>query len=278
MPFGLFFCVSVVAGLVGALDGIGGGVILVPVLTACGVDIRDAIAVGAISIVVISNTASSNFLQRHLPNLKASSFLEVFAIVGALIGATLTEITSRRVLYTSFGFILLFSWVVLRQTWRRREVSAFDSEEPVTDKRTMLVGSYYDAAVGRTITYEAKHPYLGSFCMFGVGLIAGLLGGGGSVFTVLVIDLVMGFPTKVALTMSNLMMGVIALASLGVYLERGLINMGVMIPVILGVLCGAFVGAKLLRQLKWQSLRVIFLCVLSFLGAQMLYHGMTILQ
>jgi len=278
VPFGLFFCVSVVAGLVGALDGIGGGVVLVPILTACGVDIRDAIAVGAVSVIVISNTASPSFLQRHLPNLKASSFLEVFAIVGALIGATLTEITSRHVLYLSFGSILLVSWVVLWQAWRSRGVSASDYEEPVTDKRTMLVGSYYDAAAGKTITYEAKHPYLGSICMFGVGVIAGLLGGGGSVFTVLVIDLVMGFPTKVALTMSNLMMGVIALASLGVYLELGLINMGVMVPVILGVLCGAFIGAKLFRQLKWQSLRLIFLCVVGFLGAQMIYHGMTVLR
>ena len=278
MPFGVFFCTSIVAGIVGALDGIGGGLILTPILVAFGVDIREAIAVSAVSTIVISNTASPSFLQGHLPNLKASSFLEIFAIVGALIGATLTEMTSRHVLFVSFGSILLVSWVMLWQTWKRQKLSVPDLEKMVTNKRTMLGGSYYDFTTGKTIAYKAKHPYVGSLCMFGVGLIAGLLGGGGSVFTVLVIDLVMGFPTRVALTTSNLIMGVIALASIGVYLERGLINMRVMTPVILGVLCGAFLGATLLRQLKSQSLRIIFLSVLSFLGVQMIYHGVTLLR
>ncbi len=278
MPFGILFWVSIAGGFVGALDGIGGGLILTPILVVFGVDIREAIAVSAISTVVISNAASPSFLRRHLPNLKASSFLEIFAIVGALVGATLAEMTSRRFLSVFLGFVLLFSWVMLWQIWKRRELSASDLTKMVTNKETMLVGSYYDFSAGKTITYKAKHPYVGGLCMFGVGLIAGLFGGGGSVFTVLVIDLVMGFPTKVAFTMSNLMMGVIALESIGVYLEGGLVNMKLTVPVILGILPGAFFGATLLPQLKSQALRVIFLCILSFLGAQMIYYGMTIVQ
>jgi uncharacterized membrane protein YfcA len=109
--------------------------------------------------------------------------------------------------------------------------------------------------------------------MFGVGLIAGLLGGGGSIFLVLVAELVLAFPTKVSLTMSNLMMGVTALASLSIYLEQGLIHTRWMIPIIPGVFLGAFLGAKLLGQLRGQVVRVLFFCVLMLLGLEMVYNG-----
>ncbi len=272
MPFFLLFCAAMVAGFIGALDGIGGGFVLVPILTAFGVDIRQAIAIGAVSVVAISTTASPRFLRHHLPNLKATAFLEFFAISGALIGAILTGLVSGRFLTIFCGFMVLISGLALRQTWKHKDRLLPPQNENLL-KETMLVGSYYDSADGKTVVYQGKHPLLGALCMVGVGLIAGLLGGGGSIFIVLVAELVIGFPIKVSLSMSNLMMGVIALAGMSVYLERGLINAQLIVPVIMGVVAGAFFGARLLKQLKGQIVRSVFFCVLLLLGIEMVYNG-----
>ena len=272
IPFWPLFLAAVVAGFVGALDGIGGAVVLVPILTMAGVDIREAIAIGSISAVSISNSAAPNFLRRHLPNLKLGGVLELFAIVGAIIGSVLTGMTSRHFLFLFCGISLIISWFALWRAWRiKPHLTAM--EDAALYKQTMLVGSYYDSEIGKTVVYEGRHPYWGSLCMFGVGLMGGLLGGGSSVFTVLVIDLVIGFPTKVALTMSNLMMGTVALASLSIYLEKGLIDAKWMIPTVLGTSIGAMLGSRLLWQLKGRVVRSIFLCVLIVLGLEMIYNG-----
>lgn len=272
MSFGLLFTAACVASFIGALDGVGGGLILTPVLILMGVDIREAIALNAVSVVAISNSAAPIFLHRHLPNLKAGAVLEFSAIVGALIGAVLTGITSRHTLFLFGGSILVVSWVALWQKWKRKPVPLL-LETPALCKESMLVGSYYDYDSGKTVTYEGKRFTAGVFCMGGVGLIAGGLGIGGGIFIVLVMDLVLGFPTKVALTMSNLLMGTIALASLGIYLEQGLIDSQWMIPVIFGVLLGAFLGAHTLLRIKGQVVRVVFLCVLALLALRMFHDG-----
>lgn len=274
MPFWPFFLASGAAGFIGALDGVGGGLVLVPILTLMGVDIREAIPLGAVCTVVISNGASPVFLRRHLPNIRAGAFLELFAIPGALIGAVLTNMTSRRYLFLFCGSLLFISWFALWRKWRQKpHTLALESATP--GKESMLIGSYYDYDDGKTVVYEGRYPMLGGLCMFGMGLVAGFLGGGGGVFTVLIVDLVIGFPTKVALTMSNLIMGTVALASLGVYLEKGLVDAPLMIPVVLGVLAGAFLGAQTLLRLKGQVVRTIFLCVLALLSLRMLHHGIT---
>ena len=273
MPFWALFLTAVLAGCVGALDGIGGGLILVPILTAAGVDIREAIAIGSVSVVAISNAASPSFLRQHLPNLKAVAVLEFFAIAGALIGALLTSVVSRHRLFLFSAVTLFISEFALWRTWNRKQNLVVPDRGSLL-RDTMLVGSYYDFVEGKTVVYESQRLFLGTFCMFGVGILAGLLGGGGGIFTVLVAELVMGFPTKVALTMSNLMMGTIALGSLSVYLEKGSVHTQWMIPVVFGVLPGAFLGAKLLKQLKGQMVRGIFLCVLTLLGLQMFSNAM----
>ncbi len=273
MPAALFFCAAVAAGFIGALDGIGGGLLLTPILTAFGADIREAIAIGALSGVVISSAASPSFLRHHLPNLKAGAFLELCTITGALIGAVFTRVVNRHFLLLFCGSTVLISGLALWKTWRHKEkLPALG--EGILLRGTMLVGSYYDSAEGKTILYEGRRSFFGGFCMFAVGFIAGLLGGGGGVFIVLVCDLVMGFPTKVSIAMSTLMIGVIALASLSIYLEMGLINVRWMIPAIFGIFLGAFWGAKMLRQLKGWMVRGVFLCVLTVLGVRMICGGM----
>ncbi len=245
---------------------------LTPILILLGVDIREAIAISAVSVVAISNSAAPVFLRRHLPNLKAVVFLELFAVLGALLGGVLAGISSRRWLFFFCASLLLISWVALWRKWWG--APTFPSPEPTSPfKGSALAGSYYDPDSGRTLHYEGRHPRLGSLCMFGVGLIGGMLGGGGGIFIVLALELVMGFPTKVALTMSNLMMGVIALASLSAYLEVGTIHTGRMIPVVLGAFPGAFLGAKMLWRMKSQWVRTLFLCVLFALFLRMVLTG-----
>ena len=272
MPFWLFLLAAGAAGFIGALDGVGGGLVLVPILTLLGVDIREAIPLGAVCTVAISNSASPVFLRRHLPNIKAGAFLELFAIPGALIGAVLTDMTSRHYLFPFCGFLLAVSWIVLWRKWKGKPHPPA-AEPAATGKESMLAGSYYDYDSGKTVVYEGRYPAAGGLCMFGMGLVAGFLGGGGGVFTVLIVDLVIGFPTKVALTMSNLIMGTVALASLGIYLEKGLINAQLMVPTVLGVLLGAFLGAQTLLRLRAQVVRTVFLCVLALLSLRMIYHG-----
>ena len=277
MSFWTLFLAAAVAGLMGALNGVGGGLVLIPILTMLGVDIREAIAISSVSVVAISNSAAPTFLRRHLPNMKACARLEFFAIAGALVGAVLTAVTNRRVLFVFCGSLLLMSWIALWRTWRRTPPTSA-TEEAAVVKDTMLAGSYYDSDSGKTIVYEGRRSLPGGLCMLGVGLMAGLLGGGGGAFTVLVVDLVMGFPTKVALAMSNLMMGTIALASLSIYLETGLVNVRLMIPSVLGVLVGALVGAKLLWRLRGPVIRHIFLVVMAILGVEMVYNGVTLFR
>ncbi len=271
MPFGMLFLLSVLAGLVGALGGMGGGVVLIPVLTFVGINIKQAIAVSGLSAIAISNSATPLYVRRHLPNLKAGAFLELFAVMGALTGAVITVLSHQRFLYLFCGVTLVVSWVALWKTWKKENKPALESQSPAHP--SMLTGSYYDHAEHQTISYKGKRPYLGGVCMFGVGLVSGLLGVGTGAFTVLINDLLMGFPTKVSLTMSNLMMGAIYLAGVGVYLEAGLIHSKLVAPIILGVPFGALLGAKLLPQLRNQMIRIVFLCILSVLGLEMMVQG-----
>jgi uncharacterized membrane protein YfcA len=200
----------VLAGFIGAMSGMGGGVVLIPVLTFFGIDIKHAIAISIVSVIATSNGSASAYVRDRITNLKVGMFLEMFTIVGALIGATITLASAQRPLFIVFGLVLLASWGTL--FWQRHE-----SWRPVIyqDKFSQwleLEGSYYDQAVGQTIHYRGTRAYLGGPLMFGAGLIAGLLGIGAGALKVLIHDLVMGLPPKVSTTTSNLFIGVTALA------------------------------------------------------------------
>ncbi len=271
MSMGWLFIVSVLAGSIGALSGMGGGVVLIPVLTSCGIDIKRAIAISAISVIAISSSAASNYVKGHLANLKVSTFLEMFAVVGALVGASLAVIAQPRLLYGLCGVVLLLSCVVL---WTQRN----DEWHPLGHQDAFsrwlrLSGSYYDHAQRQTITYDGSRAGLGGILMFATGLVAGLLGIGGSALTVLTQHLVMGLPPKVAVTTSNLIIGSMALAGASVYLEARLIEVQLAAPVILGVFLGAFAGSKMLVGVTNRFVRIIFLCVVMSLGVEMLLHA-----
>jgi uncharacterized membrane protein YfcA len=271
MPFHVLVLVSIIAGFVGAMSGMGGGVILIPVLTLFGMDIKYAIAVSIVSIIATSSGSASAYVKDRITNLKVGMFLEMFTIVGALAGAAITLVSGRRILFILFGLVLLSSWVVLLR--QRNQGGRQAAHQDAFSRWLELEGSYYDQAVRQTIVYQGARAYLGGPLMFGAGLIAGLLGIGAGALKVLIIDLAMGLPPKVSTTTSNLIIGVTALAGTSVYLAAGMIDPGLAAPVILGVVSGAFMGTCLLVRLTNQAVRRIFLWVLLVLGVEMILRG-----
>lgn len=271
MPFALLLVISVLAGFVGAMSGMGGGIVLIPALTFFGIDIKHAIAASIVSVIATSSGSASAYVRDRITNLKVGMFLEMFTIVGALVGARITLASAQRPLFIVFGLVLLASWGTL--FWQRDNAWKPVSRQDKFSRWLELEGSYYDQAVGQTIHYRAVRAYLGGPLMFAAGMIAGLLGIGAGALKVLIHDLVMGLPPKVSTTTSNLIIGVTALAGTSIYLGAGLIHPAIAAPVILGVVSGAFLGTRLLVRLTNQRVRHIFLVVLLVLGIEMISRG-----
>jgi uncharacterized protein len=272
VSFELLFPLSVLAGFIGAIGGMGGGVILIPVLTFFGVDIKHAIAISMLSVIATSSGSASAYVRDHITNLKVGMFLEMFTITGAMAGARITLASSPRPLYIIFGIVLLASWGALLMgkhlSWHKLK------QQDAFTRWLELEGSYPDFFTGKTVDYKARRAYLGAPLMFGAGIVAGLLGIGAGAVKVLIHDLVMGLPPKVSTTTSNLIIGVTALAGTSVYLAAGLINPGLAVPVILGVVAGAFLGTRVLVRLSNQSVRLFFLVILLLLAFEMIARGL----
>ncbi len=271
MQFELLLLISVIAGFIGAMGGMGGGVVLIPALTLLGIDIKHAIAISIISVIATSSGSASAYVRDRITNLKVGMFLEMFTILGALVGAAITLTSAQRPLYILFGVILLASWGALftqrGENWRPK------AKQDAFSHWLELEGEYYDQAAGQTIHYRGVRAYLGGPLMFGAGLIAGLLGIGAGALKVMIFDLVMGLPPKVSTTTSNLIIGVTALAGASVYLAAGLVDPGLAAPVILGVVLGAFIGTRVLIRLTNQAVRYFFMMVLIVLGIEMIVRG-----
>jgi uncharacterized membrane protein YfcA len=271
MSFHLLFLISIVAGFVGAMSGMGGGIILIPALTFFGMDIKHAIAVSIVSVIATSSGSASAYVKDRITNLKVGMFLEMFTIVGALAGAAITIISGRKFLFILFGIVLLSSWVALfrqkNESWRQAV------HQDTFSHWLELEGNYYDQSVGKIIEYRGSRAYLGGPLMFGAGMVAGLLGIGAGALKVLIHDLVLGLPPKVSTTTSNLIIGVTALAGTSVYLAAGMIDPGLAAPIILGVVLGATVGTRLLVRLTNQMVRRFFLLVLLILGIEMILRS-----
>lgn len=264
--------ISIVAGFVGAMSGMGGGVVLIPALTLFGLDIKRAIAVSILSVIATSSGSASAYVRDHITNLKVGMFLEMFTIVGALTGASITVASGQRVLFLTFGLVLLATWVSL--WWQHREVWQPARAQDALSHWLELEGRYWDRSEQREIAYRGTRAYLGGPLMFGAGLVAGLLGIGAGALKVLIHDLVMRLPPKVSTTTSNLIIGVTALAGTSVYLRAGLIDPGLAAPVIVGITVGAFLGTRLLVRLSNRVVRLFFLIVLAVLGLEMLTRGL----
>ena len=261
---------SLVAGFLGALTGLGGGVVIVPMLTlAFGVDIRYAIGASLVSVIATSSGAASAYVREGYSNIRIGMFLEVATTLGALAGAFLAARLSSPVISIIFGFVLLHSAFVSFRSLHKRPLS--DRPDPLAVRLGM--DASYPGPEGPNL-YHVQAVPLGFGLMFGAGSISGLLGIGSGAVKVLAMDQVMRIPFKVSTTTSNFMIGVTAAASAGIYLNRGYLEPGLVMPVMLGVLMGSLVGARLLLKTGTAVLRMVFSAVILLLAIEMIYHGL----
>ncbi|HEY7974620.1 MAG TPA: TSUP family transporter [Ktedonobacterales bacterium] len=273
--FGVFLLValgSVVAGVVGSLVGLGGGVLVVPLLTiAFGVSPEIAVGVSIISVIATSSGAASAYVRDHITNLRVGMFLEIATTIGAILGAFLAIIIAPGLLFVIFGVVLLVSAIPLLIKIGEEIPQGVRNDRWA--ERLALASSYRDDKLGRTIDYQVAHVPTGFGMMAVAGILSGLLGIGSGTFKVLAMDTAMRLPMKVSTTTSNFMIGVTAAASAGIYFQRGDMNPLYAAPVALGVLIGATGGAKTLARFSNTTIRKIFVPILIAIAIEMLIRG-----
>lgn len=263
---------SFIAGMLGSLLGLGGGMIVVPALTLLlGIDIRLAIGASIISVIATSSGAAAAYVRDHLANLRVAMFLELGTTAGAITGAWVAGILHPRWLFVLFGAILGYSALAMLRS--RPRVATQHHGQTRLAQRLRLHSSYFDDARGYEVVYEPTRPALGLALMYVAGIVSGLLGIGSGALKVPAMDLAMELPIKVSTATSNFMIGVTAAASAGLYFARGQIDPFVAAPVAVGVLLGAFTGSKFLSRVSSRTLRVTFVVVLVLVSLQMLVRG-----
>jgi hypothetical protein len=265
------FAGSIAAGLLGALTGLGGGIVVIPMLSLLlGVDLRYAAGAALISVIATSSGAASSYVKEGYSNLRVGMFLEVATTSGAVLGALVTGLVSTSAIAIIFGVVLLVSAALSFRP--HHPPGAGEPPDPLAT-RLRLDGSYPTPDGPLSYHVYGVPPAFG--LMFIAGALSGLLGIGSGAVKVLALDWAMRLPFKVSTTTSNFMIGVTAAASAGVYLGRGYIDPGLAMPVMLGVLIGSLVGARVLVRVQSAALRVVFAIAIALLGVQMIYNGIT---
>ena len=270
----LLIIVGLGAGIFGAIFGIGGGMIVTPVLTLLmGLDIKYAIGASIISVIATSSGATVAYLKDDMLNLRVAMFLEIATTIGAIAGAVLTGVLPSAVLYVLFGVLLLFSaWNMYRKMRAGKEKTEAIQADSLSTK-LKLNGSYYDNAIDKKIDYQVSNVPGGFTMMLGAGLASGLLGIGSGAFKVIAMDTIMKMPLKPSSATSNLMMGVTAAASATVYFFNGSIRPEIAAPLAIGILVGALIGSRIMKHLRTRVLRMIFIPILFYIGLQMFLKG-----
>jgi len=262
---------AMVAGFLGALTGLGGGVVIVPLLTLVfGVDIHYAIGAALVSVIATSSGAAAAYVREGYSNVRVGMFLEIATTVGALVGAALVLHLRVSVISIIFGVVLLYSAYA---SMTEHDEHASTNAGPDRIATWLKMDSTYPTE-NRLESYHVRGVPQGFGLMFVAGVLSGLLGIGSGAVKVLAMDKAMKLPFKVSTTTSNFMIGVTAAAGAGVYLRRGYIDPGLAMPVMLGVLAGSLIGARLLARARVKVLRMVFSAVIAVLALEMIYNGL----
>jgi uncharacterized membrane protein YfcA len=265
--------ISVIAGTIGSILGLGGGTIITPALTLLfGIDIKYAVGASLISVIATSSGAAAAYIKDRMTNLRVGMFLEIATTIGAITGAFLGGIINPNYLYFLFGILMLYSAFAMFKKGKT-ELPRNVETHPLAEK-LKLNGEYYDKALGKNVYYRVSGVPSGFGVMYGAGIISGLLGIGSGSFKVMAMDLFMKLPLKVSSATSNFMMGVTAAASAEVYLLRGDIDPKISAPVALGVLAGATIGTRIMQNMKSKTIRKIFIPFLVYISIEMILKGM----
>lgn len=259
------------AGLLGSLTGLGGGVVIIPLLTlVLGVDLHYAIGASIISVIATSSGSAAAYVKEGITNIRIGMFLEIATTISAIFGAVITIYINPSYIAVIFGIILLFSAAMMI----RKKVDRSDNDTSGKLAVWLKLNGTYPTADG--VKKYAVHNVIGGFMMmFVAGIISGLLGIGSGALKVIAMDNIMRIPFKVSTTTSNFMMGVTAAASAVVYFHRGQIDPGIAMPVTIGVLVGSTLGAKILIRSKPEKLKIVFAIVVTFLALNMIYNGLS---
>ncbi|WP_411832024.1 sulfite exporter TauE/SafE family protein [Paenibacillus dokdonensis] len=264
--------IAILAGIVGSVLGLGGGIIVTPALTLLfGVSIEHAIGASIISVIATSSGSAIAYIRDRITNLRVGMFLEIATTIGAITGAFIGGLIAPNLLYIIFGLLLIYSAINMIKK-KKGDQQELVEMHPAAAK-LKLGGSYYDKAIQQQIPYNVGNVYGGFSVMYGAGIVSGLLGIGSGSFKVMAMDVFMKLPLKVSTATSNFMMGVTAAASAGVYLLRGDIDPHIAGPVALGVLAGATIGAQIMQRMKSKTIRKLFIPVLLYVALQMIYEG-----
>lgn len=271
---GLMLGVGVIAGIFGAILGIGGGMIVTPILTlGLGLDIKYAIGASIIAVIATSSGSTIAYLRDEMLNLRVAMFLEIATTVGAVLGAVLTGVLNATFLYFLFGALLVFTtYNMIRKLMSKNGESPSVKDDKLATQLN-LNGTYYDKALNKQVDYQVENVPGGFSMMFGAGFASGLLGIGSGAFKVLAMDTIMHMPLKPSSATSNLMMGVTAAASAMVYFFNGSIKPGIAAPLAIGIIVGALIGSRIMTRLKPRLIRMIFVPVMLYLGIQMIAKG-----
>lgn len=258
------------AGFLGSLTGLGGGVVIVPLLAlAFKIDIHYAIGASLVSVIATSSGSTASFLKEGFSNIRIGMLLEVATTTGAILGAFLAAGTPTKAIAIVFGLVLISSALI---SLRHRKPHCDD--DPTDRVATILQLNRTFPLDGKLQPYNVRRVPLGFSLMFGAGALSGLLGIGSGAVKVLALDEAMALPFKVSTATSNFMIGVTAAASAGIYLSRGYIDPVIAMPVTLGVLAGSLLGAKFFVRAKTHSMRIVFAVVIGLLGLEMIYNGL----
>ncbi|MEY8585734.1 MULTISPECIES: sulfite exporter TauE/SafE family protein [Ligilactobacillus] len=270
----LMLGVGIFAGIMGSILGIGGGMIVTPIVTlAMGLDIKYAIGASIIAVIATSSGSTIAFLKDDVLNLRVAMFLEIATTIGAIIGALLTGAFDPMILYILFGSLLVFSsWNMYRKMRSGQEVLQHVTADKWAEKFN-LNSSYYDKNTKQQVDYQVENVPGGFLIMLGAGLASGMLGIGSGAFKVMAMDGAMKMPLKPSSATSNLMMGVTAAASATVYFFNGSIRPDLAVPLALGILGGSTVGTRIMQVLPSKTIRLIFIPILLYLGLQMILKG-----
>lgn len=278
--FILLFVISIFAGILGALVGIGGGIIIVPALTLMmGLPVHQAIAASLVSVIATSIAGAHSYVEQRITNLKLGMFLEVSTTLGALMGAALALILTGWILSIIFG-VLVLSMSIYSYLTRNSEDHYDYSNNRIDPSKKLesylnIQGSFHDLSLDKEISYVVHKPWAGSLVSLIAGLGSGLLGIGGGVIKVTSMNAIMKVPMKVSVATSKFMIGVTAATSSVLYLISGVINFYLVAPVALGTMAGATFGSSFMNKIKSKHLKLIFTIVAGYLSIRMIMKGLS---
>lgn len=260
---------AICAGIIGSLSGLGGGIVVIPLLTILlGVDIHYAIGAALVSVIATSSGSAAAYVKEGIANMRLGMFLEIATTAGAVIGALISTAAPSSSIAILFGCALIFS---AANSLRKKEEHIVTESSKLAER--LKLPSTYPVVKGQEVAYGTKNV-IGGFSMMGLaGVLSGMLGIGSGAFKVIAMDTIMRIPFKVSTTTSNFMMGVTALASCVIYLQKGYIVPDICLPVMIGVLIGAMIGSKILMATDPKKLRIFFAFIIFFLAFNMIYNG-----